>query len=158
MDELFLIHSAKGTTWTKKGHSYIKKYKGPNGKWVYVYSQSVLQGPDYKKEAQGTNLDSNTGYGKNKKEAMRKHMKNDMYKLRVSKEGRDNVREKGWTTEKGYGNEKFFDEEAKYNAQRAMQTAKDLRKEKESSFKHKTLKSLSKYVDKGREFLKKYLN
>lgn len=33
----YLIHSSKGTTWSKKNHKYTKKYKNSFGTWVYVY-------------------------------------------------------------------------------------------------------------------------
>lgn len=34
----YLIHSAKGSSWSKKDHKYIKKYKSTkSGRWVYVY-------------------------------------------------------------------------------------------------------------------------
>lgn len=33
----YLEHSAAGTTWSKKGHKYVTRYKGKNGKWVYLY-------------------------------------------------------------------------------------------------------------------------
>jgi len=33
----YLIHSAKGTSWSKKDHKYISKKK-VNGKWVYMYN------------------------------------------------------------------------------------------------------------------------
>lgn len=36
---VYLIHSAKGTSWNKKGHKYISKHRSPSGKMVYVYKQ-----------------------------------------------------------------------------------------------------------------------
>lgn len=33
----YLIHSAKGSTWSKKDHKYVKKYKNNSGNWVYIY-------------------------------------------------------------------------------------------------------------------------
>lgn len=35
--ERYLIHSAKGSTWSKKDHKYISRKK-VNGKWVYTYN------------------------------------------------------------------------------------------------------------------------
>ena len=32
----YLEHSAAGTTWSKKGHKYVTRFK-KNGKWVYLY-------------------------------------------------------------------------------------------------------------------------
>lgn len=33
-----LRHSSTGTSWEKKDHKYVKKYRNANGKWVYVYA------------------------------------------------------------------------------------------------------------------------
>ena len=30
-------HSAKGTTWEKRGHRWVRRVKGPDGKWRYYY-------------------------------------------------------------------------------------------------------------------------
>lgn len=38
MADIVLTHSAKGTTWSKDGASYIKREK-KNGKWVYTYQK-----------------------------------------------------------------------------------------------------------------------
>lgn len=40
----YLIHSAKGTTWTKKGTKYVSKKK-VNGKWRYVYKERSKMSP-----------------------------------------------------------------------------------------------------------------
>lgn len=42
----YLEHSAKGTSWTKKGAKYISRIK-KNGKWVYQYK---ITGRGYKAE------------------------------------------------------------------------------------------------------------
>lgn len=47
----FLIHSAKGTTWTKNNHKWIRRKKGPKGTWQYFYDYQ-LTGKGYKYDAQ----------------------------------------------------------------------------------------------------------
>lgn len=39
MGDIQLEHSAKGTTWTKKGAAYVNKIR-KNGKWVYTYASN----------------------------------------------------------------------------------------------------------------------
>ena len=34
-----LEHSAKGTTWSKKNHKWVRREKSKNGKWVYYYKE-----------------------------------------------------------------------------------------------------------------------
>jgi len=34
----YLIHSAKGSTWSKKNAKYLRKYK-KNGRWYYIYGR-----------------------------------------------------------------------------------------------------------------------
>ena len=50
----YLEHSAKGTSWTKKGAKYISRIK-KNGKWVYQYK---ITGKGYKKAAEQNKSDS----------------------------------------------------------------------------------------------------
>lgn len=38
----YLIHSAKGTSWIKKGAKYLKR-AWKNGKWVYYYTKQAQQ-------------------------------------------------------------------------------------------------------------------
>lgn len=38
--ELYLIHSSKGTTWTKKDHKWIKRIPSGNG-YRYIYNTSA---------------------------------------------------------------------------------------------------------------------
>ena len=44
----YLEHSAKGTTWSKKGAKYLKRV-WKNGKWVYEYK---ITGKGYKRDAE----------------------------------------------------------------------------------------------------------
>ena len=37
----FLVHSAKGTTWEKKDHKWVKKVQGAGGKIRYIYDYNI---------------------------------------------------------------------------------------------------------------------
>ena len=44
-DYSYLIHSAKGSTWSKSDHKYISKEK-KNGKWRYIYKMAQKAADD----------------------------------------------------------------------------------------------------------------
>lgn len=44
-DYSYLIHSAKGSTWSKGDHKYISKEK-KNGKWRYIYKMAQKAADD----------------------------------------------------------------------------------------------------------------
>ncbi len=60
--ERYLIHSAKGSTWSKKDHKYISRKK-VNGKWVYTYNNPESR--NYRQD-QMMNLSTREMYTKSK--------------------------------------------------------------------------------------------
>ena len=41
MTDNYLIHSAKGTSWEKKDHKWVKKVQGAGGKIRYIYDYNI---------------------------------------------------------------------------------------------------------------------
>ena len=47
----FLVHSAKGTSWEKKDHKWVKKVQGVGGKIRYIYDYNIT-GEGYRDDKQ----------------------------------------------------------------------------------------------------------
>ena len=47
----FLVHSAKGTSWEKKDHKWVKKVQGVGGKIRYIYDYNIT-GEGYRDDRQ----------------------------------------------------------------------------------------------------------
>lgn len=46
MSNLYLIHSAKGTSWSKDDHAYTEKRTSASGKTYYVYGDKETEDED----------------------------------------------------------------------------------------------------------------